>query len=110
MAEDGGEGGQQADEEEGPLVQVGVQQVVHVDPALEHRTQLIKPVPYSKGYRYHLSLLCSAMFPLLLIIEYFFSMYSNQRIWRHQRNKGDGFRRSSSPKSLFLERLIYDEG
>jgi hypothetical protein len=46
MAEDGGEGGEQADEEEGPLVQVGVQQVVHVDPALEHRTQLIQPVSW----------------------------------------------------------------
>ncbi len=40
MAEDGGEEGEQADEEEGPLVQVGVDQVVHVDSALIHLMRL----------------------------------------------------------------------
>ncbi len=40
MAEDGGEEGEEADEEEGPLVQVRVDKVVHVDSALFHRMRL----------------------------------------------------------------------
>jgi hypothetical protein len=40
MTEDGGEEGEKADEEEGPLVQVGVNQVVHVDSALIHSKHL----------------------------------------------------------------------
>ena len=42
MGEDGGEEGEEADEDEGPLVQVGVHQVVHVDTSLILASTLVK--------------------------------------------------------------------